>query len=135
MNTVTKRELKKLFWDYTDLVRLPELCAMMGGIGDSTARKLLREGHIRSIMVRSTYYIPKTCIIDYLLSSHYKRYKLKLKHVIPKGSKGASKLNAKLPQKNRSTRTDGIRSLRRSARNGRFLKRTPSIMRFGTSRK
>ncbi len=59
---MTKRELKKLFRDYPDLVRLPELCAMMGGIGDSTARKLLREGHIRSIMVRSTYYIPKTCI-------------------------------------------------------------------------
>ena len=88
---MTKRELKKLFRDYPDLVRLPELCAMMGGIGESTARKLLREGHIRSIMVRSTYYIPKTCIIDYLLSSHYKRYKLKLKHVIPEGSKGASK--------------------------------------------
>ena len=88
---MTKRELKTLFRDYPDLVRLTELCAMMGGIGESTARKLLREGHIRSIMVRSTNYIPKKCIIEYLVSSHYNSYRQKLKHAIPDGSKGASK--------------------------------------------
>lgn len=77
-----KRDLKKQFASYPDVVSLPELCAMMGGIGDCTARKLLRSGRIKSIMIRSTYYIPKECIIEYLLSDHYKKYRQELKHVI-----------------------------------------------------
>ena len=34
---MTRRELKILLRDYPDVVSLPELCTMMGGIGDSTA--------------------------------------------------------------------------------------------------
>lgn len=79
---MTRKELKILFSKYPDVVSLPELCAMMGGIGDSTARKLLRNGRIKSLMVRSTYYIPKKCVIDYLLSDHYKMYRQELKHGI-----------------------------------------------------
>ena len=79
---MTRKELKTLLRDYPDVVSLPELCAMMGGIGDSTARKLLRSGRIKSLMVRSTYYIPKKCVIDYLLSDHYKMYRQELKHGI-----------------------------------------------------
>ncbi len=82
MNNMTRKELKILFRDYPDVVSLPELCAMMGGIGDGTARKLLRSGQIKSLMVRSTYYIPKKCVIDYLLSDHYKMYRQELKHGI-----------------------------------------------------
>ena len=44
---------------------------MLGGIGESTARKLLRAGRIQSFYIRTTYYIPKEKIIDYLLSDHY----------------------------------------------------------------
>ena len=79
---MTRKELKVLFSDYPDVVSLPELCTMMGGIGDSTARKLLRSGQIKSFMIRSTYYIPKKCVIDYLLSDHYKMYRQELKHGI-----------------------------------------------------
>ena len=79
---MTRKELKTLLRDYPDVVSLPELCAMMGGIGESTARKLLRSGRIKSLMVRSTYYIPKKCVIDYLLSDHYKMYRKELKHGI-----------------------------------------------------
>ena len=79
---MTRKELKILFSKYPDVVSLPELCAMMGGIGDSTARKLLRNGRIKSLMVRSTYYIPKKYVIDYLLSDHYKMYQQELKHGI-----------------------------------------------------
>ena len=82
MNTMTKRELKVMFRDYPDVVSLPEMCTMMGGIGDCTARKLLRSGHIKSFMIRSTYYIPKKYVIDYLLSNHYKKYRQELKHRI-----------------------------------------------------
>jgi len=59
MSTMKKAELKLLFNDYPDIVVLPELCIMMGGIGDSTARKLLRGGYIRSFKIRSTYYMPE----------------------------------------------------------------------------
>ena len=79
---MTRKELKILFRDYPDVVSLPEMCAMMGGIGDGTARKLLRSGQIKSLMIRSTYYIPKKYVIDYLLSDHYKTYQRELKHGI-----------------------------------------------------
>ena len=82
MNTMTRRELNNLFSDYPDVVSLPELCTMMGGIGDSTARKLLRSGQIKSFMIRTTYFIPKKCVINYLLSDHYRSYQQKLKHGI-----------------------------------------------------
>ena len=49
---------------------------------DDVFRKLLRSGRIKSLMVRSTYYIPKKCVIDYLLSDHYKMYQQELKHGI-----------------------------------------------------
>ena len=82
MNDMTRKELKILFREYPDVVSLPEMCTMMGGIGDSTARKLLRSGRIKSFLIRSTYYIPKKCVIDYLLSDHYKMYRQELKHGI-----------------------------------------------------
>ena len=82
MNDMTRKELKILFREYPDVVSLPELCTMMGGIGDGTARKLLRSGQIKSLMIRSTYYIPKKYVIDYLLSDHYKMYQQELKHGI-----------------------------------------------------
>ena len=79
---MTRKDLKILFREYPDVVSLPEMCTMMGGIGDSTARKLLRSGRIKSFLIRSTYYIPKKCVIDYLLSDHYKMYRQELKHGI-----------------------------------------------------
>ena len=79
---MTRKDLKILLRDYPDVVSLPELCAMMGGIGDSTARKLLRSGRIKSFLIRSTYYIPKKYVIDYLLSDHYKIYQQELKYGI-----------------------------------------------------
>ena len=79
---MTRKDLKILFSEYPDVVSLPEMCTMMGGIGDSTARKLLRSGRIKSFLIRSTYYIPKKYVIDYLLSDHYKIYQQELKHGI-----------------------------------------------------
>ena len=95
MNNMTRKELKVLFSDYPDVVSLPELCTMMGGIGDSTARKLLRSGQIKSFMIRSTYYIPKKCVIDYLLSDHYKMYRQELKHGIEVSEDQRAKEDAK----------------------------------------
>lgn len=37
---------EQLFASYPDVVTLPEFCKMLGGIGDSTARKLMRENRV-----------------------------------------------------------------------------------------
>ena len=75
-------EYQDLFQPYPDVVTLPELCAMLGGVAEGTARKLLRGGQIKHFYIRTTYFIPKENVIDYLLSPHYRRYRTKLKYTI-----------------------------------------------------
>jgi hypothetical protein len=70
---------ENLFSDYSDVVILPEFMKMLGGIGDGTARKLVRSGQVKSFYIRDTYLIPKLCVIDYVLSKHYAEYSKKLK--------------------------------------------------------
>ena len=79
---MTKKDLSARFSKYPDLVTVDVFCKMLGGIGDKTARNLLREGHVEHFMIRHTYHIPKSAIIDYLCSEHYADYKNKLKHKI-----------------------------------------------------
>lgn len=69
----------KLFAKYPDLVTLPEFREMLGGIGDSTARKLMREKRLQFFYIRHTYLIPKSHVIEYVMSEHYAGYKEKLK--------------------------------------------------------
>lgn len=52
---------------------------MLGGIGDSTARKLMREKKVKHFCIRHTYMIPKAHVIEYVLSEHYAEYKYSLK--------------------------------------------------------
>ena len=75
-----KREYyEKLFQSYPDVVTLPEFRKMLGGIGDSTARKLIRENHVQHFCIRFTYLIPKASVINYVLSKHYAQYRKRLK--------------------------------------------------------
>ena len=67
------------FANYPEVVTLPQFCEMLGGIGDSTARKLMRENHVKHYYIRTTYLIPKKWVIDYILGTHYAKYRLKLK--------------------------------------------------------
>ena len=67
------------FENYPAVVTLPQFCEMMGGIADQTARKLLRENHVRHYHIRGTYRISKEWVIDYILGTHYTKYRLKLK--------------------------------------------------------
>ena len=75
----SQKYYEDLFKSYPDIVTLSEFREMLGGIGDSTARKLIRENHVQHFKIRCTYLIHKTCVIDYVLSSHYFMYKKKLK--------------------------------------------------------
>jgi hypothetical protein len=74
-----KTYYKELFKDYPDVVTLKEFRQMLGGIADSTARKLVRENRVKHFYIRDTYMIPKKCVIDYVTSEHYAEYKQFLK--------------------------------------------------------
>lgn len=74
-----RKYYERMFAAYSDVVTLPEFCKMLGGIGDSTARKLMRGNYVRHFYIRHTYLIPKESVIDYVLGPHYERYSKKLK--------------------------------------------------------
>ena len=67
----TKTYYEQLFANYPDIVTLEEFHEMLGGIGDGTARKLMRENRVQHYYIRTTYMIPKPWVIDYVLSEHY----------------------------------------------------------------
>ena len=56
-----------MFKGYPDVVNVPQLCEMLGGISDKTAHRLLKAGIIKSIYVGKRYLIPKTFVVDYLI--------------------------------------------------------------------
>ena len=70
---------RRRFAQYPDVVTVPQFREMMGGIGEKTAHMLLRENHVKHYCIRTTYLIPKEWVIDYILSTHYAKYRLKLK--------------------------------------------------------
>ena len=82
-NSITKERLYQIYRNYPDVVTLQQLCEMLGGIADSTARKLLRGDHIEHFVIMGTYYIPKKYVIDYVLSEHYAHYRKLLKAKLP----------------------------------------------------
>jgi len=64
-----------LYADYPDVVTLPEFRQMLGGFVDTTARKLIRTEAVHHFYIRDTYLIPKTSVINYILSEQYTQYK------------------------------------------------------------
>ena len=49
----TRAHYEKLFAAYPDVVTLPEFQAMLGGIGDSTARKIMRANKVKHFYIKS----------------------------------------------------------------------------------
>ena len=70
---------REKFKDYPDVVTLEQFREMLGGIGHSTARKLMRTGRVKHFYIRNTYMIPKEYVIEYVLGEHYEEYKYSLK--------------------------------------------------------
>ena len=58
----TRKYYEQLFNKYPDVVTLSQFRNMLGGIGDGTARKLMRENRVKHYYIRSTYLIPKACL-------------------------------------------------------------------------
>ncbi len=59
-----RKYYKELFKDYPDVVTLEQFRQMLGGIGDSTARKLMRTGRVKHFYINHTYLIPKTYVVN-----------------------------------------------------------------------
>lgn len=76
---MNRKQLENKFAAYPDVVTLTDFRKMLGGIGDSTARKLMREKRVQHYYIRNTYLIPKPCVIDYVLSTDYEKYRRILK--------------------------------------------------------
>ena len=74
-----RKYYRKRFAKYPDVVTIPQFCEMLGGISDKTARKLLRENRVKHYYIRTTFYIPKEWVIDYILSADYAKYRSKLR--------------------------------------------------------
>jgi len=79
VQTKNRKYYETLFRSYPDLVTISQLRKMLGGISESTARKLIRSDRIQHFIIRYTYFIPKTYIVDYVMSTDYAKYCKKLK--------------------------------------------------------
>lgn len=60
-------QTRAMFDNYPDVVDVPTLRKMLGGISKKLAYRLLTEGEIKSVRIGRSYRIPKTCVIDFLL--------------------------------------------------------------------
>lgn len=78
----TRAYYEDKFAAYDDVVTLPQLREMLGGVCDKTVRKLVRSNRIRHYFVNKTYYIPKQWVIDFVLSDYYYEYRDKLSVVV-----------------------------------------------------
>ena len=70
-----RKYYEQLYTDNPTVVTLIQFRQMLGGIGDTTARKLMRENRVKHYYIRHTYLIPKDWVIDYVLSEHYAEYR------------------------------------------------------------
>ena len=67
----TREHYEKKFASYPDVVRIEDLRAMLGGITEATALKILEQGNIKFFFIRRRHLIPKACIIEYLLGKNH----------------------------------------------------------------
>ena len=74
-----RKKYKRQFKQYPDLVTVLMFREMLGGIGDSFARRLIREKKVKAFFIKPHYWIPKESVIDYVLSEDYAGRKLKVR--------------------------------------------------------
>lgn len=74
-----RNKYTRQFKNYPDMVSVLMFREMLGGIGDSFARRLIQERHVKAIFIKPHYWISKESIIDYVLSEDYANRKLKVR--------------------------------------------------------
>jgi len=75
----SKTFYEEQFASYPDLVDLLSFRRMLGGIGDSFARKLIHEKYVQAVFIKPHYWITKKSVIEYLLSDDYGKRRLKVR--------------------------------------------------------
>ena len=65
-NNIVNIEYNRMFANYPDVVDVPQLQSMLGGIGKQSTYKLLKNSAIKSIKIGKIYRIPKVNVISYL---------------------------------------------------------------------
>lgn len=70
MSQLKKRD-ERMYADYPDMVDLCAFREMVGGIGDSFARRLIHEKRVKAIFIKPNYWISKKSIIAYVMSDDY----------------------------------------------------------------
>ena len=74
-----RNKYRRQFKQYPDLVSVSMFREMLGGIGDSFARRLIREKKVKAFFIKPHYWIPKESVIDYVLSEDYASRKLRVR--------------------------------------------------------
>lgn len=68
------------FSQYPDVVTKTQLMSMLGGICEKTAQGLLQSNKIEHFRINGRYYIPKVCIIDFMMKDDYERFKERIEY-------------------------------------------------------
>lgn len=69
-NTVSLQQgCAMMFHEYPDVVDVPTMREMLGGIGRRSAYALLKSGEVESVKIGRIYRIPKLGVIAYLCKS------------------------------------------------------------------
>lgn len=66
------------FSNYPDVVTTKELMVMLDGICEHTALSLLQKGKIKHFRIGNRYRIPKTYVIDFMMSDEYTTFRRKI---------------------------------------------------------
>ena len=74
-----RKYYEKKFSKYPEVVDLQTFRKMLGGIGDTFARRLVHENRVKYSFVKPHYWIFKKSIIDYVLSEDYASRQLKVR--------------------------------------------------------
>ena len=61
-----------------DVAMIEDLALMLGGISTRTAYLLLKRGKNKYFAIRRRYFIPKECVIDFMMSDEYPFFQMKM---------------------------------------------------------
>lgn len=75
----TQKDYEEKFSNLPDMVDLLTFREMLGGIGDTFARRLIHEQRVEALFIKPHYWITKKSIIKYLQSPDYLQRRLKVR--------------------------------------------------------
>ena len=65
--TMKRKEYMNMLKNYLDVLKIKDMCEVLGGISKKKGYKLLRENKIESMKVGREYCITKISVVDFLM--------------------------------------------------------------------